>query len=134
MSYMMFQQQCKSCDHKWNAAFGIVGMTVIAAPPEKCPACQSTEIEKVADKWEVDCYKCQTRHLWGECGSASSPQADGYSGPEGSAECKHCQREIHLCELSGKWFHDHSLLAFCFGMAVRQDGGERIESLRAEPA
>lgn len=53
MSYMMFRQRCKDCQATWNAAFGIVGMTQIAAPPTKCPKCQSENIEKFADGWDM---------------------------------------------------------------------------------
>lgn len=51
MSYMQFQQECKECHKTWNAAFGIVGTTQIAAPPEKCPHCGCTELTKIADHW-----------------------------------------------------------------------------------
>jgi hypothetical protein len=51
MSYMQFQQECKECHKTWNAAFGIVGTTQIAAPPEKCPHCGCTELETIADHW-----------------------------------------------------------------------------------
>jgi hypothetical protein len=37
VSYMQFQQQCKDCKKHWNAAFGIVGTTQIAAPPRGVP-------------------------------------------------------------------------------------------------
>lgn len=52
MSYIRFQQQCKKCNAAWNAAFGIVGTTIIAEPPKKCPECGSSQIEKVADSWK----------------------------------------------------------------------------------
>lgn len=51
MSYIQFQQGCKTCLAVWNAAFGIVGTTRIAEPPAKCPHCGSTEIVKVGDGW-----------------------------------------------------------------------------------
>ena len=51
MSYIQFQQQCEYCKKTWNAAFGIVGMIQIAAPPKECPYCQSTKIVKIADGW-----------------------------------------------------------------------------------
>jgi hypothetical protein len=53
MSYLRFQQECDECKETWNAAFGIVGMTQIAAPPTKCPKCGSEKISKVADKWKI---------------------------------------------------------------------------------
>ena len=54
MSYQQFQQKCKDCEATWNAAFGIVGTTVIAEPPHNCPKCQSTNVEfhKPGWKWE----------------------------------------------------------------------------------
>jgi len=51
MSYIQFQQECLDCKHRWNAAFGIIGMTQIAAPPETCPYCKSRHIDKCADGW-----------------------------------------------------------------------------------
>ncbi len=51
MSYMQFQQTCKDCGATWNAAFGIVGTTQIAAPPMRCPRCGSASILKCADGW-----------------------------------------------------------------------------------
>lgn len=54
VSFMMFQQQCRPCGHTWNAAFGIVGMTQIAAPPTNCPKCGSANIEKLADSWKMN--------------------------------------------------------------------------------
>lgn len=35
----------------WNAAFGIVGTSYIAQPPEVCPYCGSTNLTKIADGW-----------------------------------------------------------------------------------
>ena len=52
MSYIQFQQQCMDCKEKWNAAFGIVGMTQIAMPPAKCPKCNSANLTKFADGWD----------------------------------------------------------------------------------
>lgn len=52
MSYMQFQQQCADCEEKWNAAFGIVGTTIIAQPPTECPKCNSKNIVKVADGFD----------------------------------------------------------------------------------
>ena len=54
MSYMQFRQQCEDCKAIWNAAFGIVGSTVIARPPSKCPKCESEKIGHFADGWEMD--------------------------------------------------------------------------------
>lgn len=51
MSYIMFQQQCLDCKKIWNAAFGMVGTTIIAEPPTSCPECKSIKIEKIADGW-----------------------------------------------------------------------------------
>ena len=54
MSYMQFQQRCKDCDEHWNAAFGIVGTTIIAQPPAECPKCGSTKLTRMADGWIWD--------------------------------------------------------------------------------
>lgn len=54
MSYVMFQQECADCGAKWNAAFGIVGMTQIAEPPKVCPKCGSEKIAKFADGWRMN--------------------------------------------------------------------------------
>jgi rRNA maturation endonuclease Nob1 len=54
MSYMQFQQQCEDCKKTWNAAFGIVGTTYIAQPPEVCPYCGSKNLVKIADEWKTE--------------------------------------------------------------------------------
>lgn len=54
MSYIQFRQQCDECKESWNAAFGIVGTTRIAQPPDKCPHCGSEKISKIADDWLND--------------------------------------------------------------------------------
>lgn len=51
---MTFREGCNDCGEEWNAAFGIVGMTQIAAPPTECPKCKSKNIHKVADAWKMD--------------------------------------------------------------------------------
>jgi hypothetical protein len=51
VSYIQFQQKCKACGESWNAAFGIVGTTQIAAPPKVCPHCGSDQLTKLADGW-----------------------------------------------------------------------------------
>jgi DNA-directed RNA polymerase subunit RPC12/RpoP len=51
MSYMQFQQKCLDCSETWNAAFGIVGTSIIAQPPDKCPKCGSKNITRFADGW-----------------------------------------------------------------------------------
>jgi hypothetical protein len=51
MSYQCFQQRCEACGAVWNAAFGIVGITQIAAPPTKCPSCGSSKIVHHAHDW-----------------------------------------------------------------------------------
>lgn len=53
MSYMQFQQRCQECKKEWNAAFGIVGVTQIAAPPKVCPYCKSDKLEKIANGWKL---------------------------------------------------------------------------------
>lgn len=52
MSYIQFQQRCQDCGAEWNAAFGIAGMTQIAAPPKQCPRCQSERLEQLALGWK----------------------------------------------------------------------------------
>lgn len=49
----MFRQQCGNCRSIWNAAFGIVGTTVIAKSPHECPFCFSPEITKYDDGWQL---------------------------------------------------------------------------------
>jgi hypothetical protein len=51
MSFVAFQQRCEKCNGKWNAAFGMVGTTQIAAPPAICPYCGSDNIVHHADGW-----------------------------------------------------------------------------------
>jgi hypothetical protein len=53
MSFMQFQQQCDDCKEIWNAAFGIVGTSIIAEPPKHCPKCDSRNISKIADGWKI---------------------------------------------------------------------------------
>lgn len=53
MSYMQFQQKCFDCGKTWNAAFGVVGTTIIAEAPHSCPYCDSKNIKKIADGWEM---------------------------------------------------------------------------------
>lgn len=52
MSYMQFRQQCFDCKKIWNAAFGMVGHTIIAQAPDKCPHCGSVNIGYYAEGWE----------------------------------------------------------------------------------
>ena len=75
MSYMQFRQQCGDCKQQWNAAFGIVGMTQIAAPPVKCPHCGSENLSKIMDCWmDGTC----TQH--GEYKGKSCPQCEPIEG------------------------------------------------------
>jgi hypothetical protein len=53
MSFMQFQQRCEACRAEWNAAFGIVGRSIIAEPPVKCPKWGSKAITKIADEWKI---------------------------------------------------------------------------------
>ena len=50
---MQFRQQCVACKKIWNAAFGMVGTTLIAEPPEKCPHCGSAQIIHYAPGWDA---------------------------------------------------------------------------------
>lgn len=51
MSYQQFTVQCRGCGKQMNTAFGIVGITQIAAPVQVCPDCGSKELVKIADGW-----------------------------------------------------------------------------------
>src|SRR3990170_6527892 len=53
MSFMIYNVKCKKCGEIHRTAFGIVGMTQIAAPLEKCPTCGG-ELEKEQEKIEED--------------------------------------------------------------------------------
>lgn len=50
----MFRQKCEDCGKVWNAAFGVVGVTQIAAPPTKCPGCGSEKIVFHAHGWAME--------------------------------------------------------------------------------
>lgn len=52
MSYQQFRQRCTKCNAEWNAAFGIVGTTIIAQAPTECPHCKSPEIEHAGYGWD----------------------------------------------------------------------------------
>jgi DNA-directed RNA polymerase subunit RPC12/RpoP len=82
MSYITFQQRCKSCEKTWNAAFGIVGITRIASPPSKCPHCGSKEIAHHADGWDVTTPHCGSKEI--------AYHADGWdvTTPKGFADIK----------------------------------------------
>lgn len=55
MSFIPFQQACKSCGKSWNAVFGIVGTSYIGGPPVvECPHCGSSDLEKIADGWKME--------------------------------------------------------------------------------
>lgn len=51
MSYQQFTQCCQDCRKTWNAAFGIVGTTQVAAPPKECPFCKSERIVFAGYGW-----------------------------------------------------------------------------------
>ena len=63
MSYIPFQQKCSDCQAEWNAAFGVVGMTVIAQPPVVCPECGSANITKMADGWKMKGISGETNEM-----------------------------------------------------------------------
>ena len=52
MSFITYQVQCENCGKTYNTAFGIVGMTQIAAPLEKCPECGGA-VKKARDEWNM---------------------------------------------------------------------------------
>jgi DNA-directed RNA polymerase subunit RPC12/RpoP len=54
MSFQQFQQKCADCEKEWNAAFGIVGTTIIAQAPSECPHCKSTKLETIAYGWKIE--------------------------------------------------------------------------------
>lgn len=60
MSYQQFRQRCQACKAEWNAAFGVVGQSVIAQPPVECPECGSTKLEKIVEDWELNCRQALT--------------------------------------------------------------------------
>jgi hypothetical protein len=77
MSYQMFRQKCLDCEECWNAAFGIVGTSIIAQPPTECPKCKSKRISKFADGWEMS-----DGSTFGD-GGALQPGAISYSVYDG---------------------------------------------------
>jgi hypothetical protein len=54
MSYFQFRQRCRNCKQEWNAAFGVVGTTIIASPPLVCWVCKSPDIEKTGEEWPFE--------------------------------------------------------------------------------
>jgi len=48
----MYQVKCRDCGKVYPTAFGIVGMTQIAAPLEKCPKCGG-KVERIKEDWEM---------------------------------------------------------------------------------
>lgn len=54
MSYMQSTLRCEKCRLEMNVAFGVVGNTLIAQWPEKCPECGGTKLLKIADGWKAN--------------------------------------------------------------------------------
>ena len=54
MSYIRSTLKCAGCGKEMNVAFGIVGRTVIAEHPAKCPVCGGHNLTKIADGWCAD--------------------------------------------------------------------------------
>lgn len=54
MSFIMFREKCEGCGKEWNAAFGVLGVQLIAEPPKKCPKCGSEKIKKIDNGWKDD--------------------------------------------------------------------------------
>jgi hypothetical protein len=53
MSFIMFRKKCEDCREKWSAAFGHVGMTIVAdGGPKEYTKCKSARIIKIADEWQ----------------------------------------------------------------------------------
>ena len=53
MSFQQFQQRCEDCGEEWNAAFGVVGTTILAEAPQKCPKCGSANLKTIAHGWKI---------------------------------------------------------------------------------
>lgn len=47
MSFIIYKVKCKICGHRFNTAFGIVGMRMIAEPAKKCPKCKAVIQEEL---------------------------------------------------------------------------------------
>ena len=47
MSFIISTLKCEDCDMDMEVAFGIVGVTQIAAHPTNCPYCGSKELVKI---------------------------------------------------------------------------------------
>lgn len=93
MSYQCFQQRCEACGSFWNAAFGIVGTTQIAAPPTKCPSCGSSKIVHHA-------------HGWAGMPSASEPQPVTADAPPADPAITDLRKALNTFKAYGiEWQH-----------------------------
>lgn len=54
MSYIRSTIKCDGCGYEMNVAFGIVGRTIIAAHPDKCPECAGKSLTKIAVGWRAN--------------------------------------------------------------------------------
>ena len=53
MSYIQSTIRCDHCQKEMNVAFGVVGMTQIAAWPKTCPDCQHDKFTEIARGWHA---------------------------------------------------------------------------------
>jgi len=47
MSYFHYEIQCEGCKNIFQVAFGVVGTTLLARPPERCPTCNSDKLKNL---------------------------------------------------------------------------------------
>lgn len=53
MSYITSTLRCDACGLEMNVAFGVVGHTVIASHPERCPRCADENLTHIAHGWQA---------------------------------------------------------------------------------
>jgi hypothetical protein len=54
VSYIRSRIRCNHCRLEMNVAFGIVGASIIAEWPKKCPTCGLDQFTRIADDWQYD--------------------------------------------------------------------------------
>ena len=54
MSFIQSTLKCEKCGNEMNVAFGIVGATLIASHPEKCPECGSSKLKEISLGWNAN--------------------------------------------------------------------------------
>jgi predicted Zn-ribbon and HTH transcriptional regulator len=58
MSFIIYKVKCKKCGYRFNSAFGIVGMRIIAEPAKRCPKCKAVireGLKTVRHKRKLNC-------------------------------------------------------------------------------